>query len=329
MYLGHQTHSLSDEKLQWIAQLGVEHVACENRQGIEREDGTWDVQGIRDAQARLKNWGITMDVLALALPSVIPTRQRFPEIILGTPGRDKAIETIQQNIRTAGEAGVPALKYNLNLMGVARTQRSKGRGGAMYSHFNYDEWPSHDAPEWGPMPAEKVWDNISYFLEKVVPVAEEAKVKLACHPHDPGIKEGIPLSEQYCVLGSVNGLKKFISMFESPYHCLNFCQGTITEMLEDPAAEIHDVIRYFGERQKIVMVHFRNIKGKVHNFEEVYPDNGDVDMLKAARTYKEAGFPGMLCPDHVPQSAVDQGGDKQFSFCLGYIAAAIQAANAS
>jgi len=329
MYLGHQMGDLSDEKLQWAAQLGVEHIACESRAGVEQEDGTWNVQGIKDIQGRLANWGITLDVLALNLPSVIPPRQRFKEIMLGTEGRDQAIDTIKQNIRVAGEAGVPALKYNLNLWGVARTGRTKGRGGAMYSHFNYDEWPSHDAPEWGAVPEQKVWDNISYFLERVVPVAEEARVKLACHPHDPGIRQGMPLSQNYCVLGSVAGLKKFIDLFESPYHCLNFCQGTVTEMLEDPATEIHDVIRYFGQRKKIVMVHFRNIKGRVHDFDEVYPDNGDVDMLRAARTYQETGFPGMLCPDHVPHSEVDRGGDRQFSFCIGYIAAAIQAATAS
>jgi mannonate dehydratase len=329
MYLGHQMGNVTDEKLQWVAQLGVEHVACESREGIEREDGTWDVKGIRDVQARLKTWGITLDVLALPLPSVIPPRQRHPDIMLGGPGRDASIELIKQNIRAAGEAGVPALKYNMNLMGVARTGRSKGRGGAMYSHFNYGEWDHDTKPEWAPQRPEQVWENITYFLEKVVPVAEEAKVKLACHPHDPGVPADMPLSDVYCVLGSVDGLKKFLSIAESPYHCLNFCQGTVTEMLEDPAREIHDVIRYFGERKKIVMVHFRNIKGRVLDFDEVYPDNGDVDMLKAARTYKAVGFDGMLCPDHVPQSEVDRGGDKQFSFCLGYISAAIQAANAS
>jgi mannonate dehydratase len=329
MYVGHQMRDISDAKLQWVAQLGVEHVACESREGVEREDGSWDVQGIKEIQRRLATCGITMDVLALNLPSVYAPRQRFKEIMLGLPGRDDAIEVIKQNVRAAGEAGVPALKYNLNLMGVPRTGRTRGRGGAMYSHFNYDEWPDHEAKEFGPMPAEKVWDHIAYFLERVVPVAEAARVKLACHPHDPGIPAGKTLSQVDCVLGSVDGLKRFIAMFESPYHCLNFCQGTVTEMLADPRAEIHDVIRYFGKRGKIVMVHFRNIKGVVGNFDEVYPDNGDVDMLAAARTYQETGFGGMLCPDHVPQSEVDRGGDRQFSYCLGYIQAAIQAARSS
>ncbi|MGI8424566.1 MAG: mannonate dehydratase [Chloroflexota bacterium] len=329
MYLGHQMGNVSDEKLQWVAQLGVEHVACESRAGIERDDGTWDVAGIRRLQARLQNWGISLDVLALNLPSVVAPRQRFKEIMLGLPGRDQAIEVIQQNVRTAGEAGVPALKYNLNLMGVARTGRSQGRGGAMYSHFNYGEWDHDTKPEFAPMRPQTVWDNIAYFLERVVPVAAAAKVKLACHPHDPGVPADMPLSDVYCVLGSVDGLRKFLSMSESPYHCLNFCQGTVSEMLDHPATEIHDVIREFGGQKKIVMVHFRNITGRVLDFDEVYPDNGDIDMIAAARTYKEVGFGGMLCPDHVPHSEVDKGGDRQFSFCLGYTSAAIQAANAS
>lgn len=327
MYVGHQMGNISDEKLQWVAQLGVEHIACESREGIEREDGTWDVKGLQNVKQRLAGWGITLDVLALPLPSVPIPRQRYPEIMLGTEGRDKAIANIRQNIRAAGEAGVPALKYNLNLMGVARTGRAAGRGGARYSHFKYGEW-EHQPTEFGPLNAGQVWDNITYFLEKVVPVAEAARVKLACHPHDPGIPEGVALSGVYCVLGSVDGLKKLISIAESPYHCLNFCQGTISEMLEDPRNEIAGVIRYFGSRGKIVMVHFRNIRGKVLDFDEVYPDNGDVDMIQAARTYQEVGFQGMLCPDHVPHSEVDPGGDRQFSYCLGYTKACIQIASA-
>ncbi|MDT9086459.1 mannonate dehydratase, partial [Escherichia coli] len=86
-------------------------------------------------------------------------------------------------------------------------------------------------------------------------VAEESKVRLACHPHDPGM----PLDKGYrgvnCVLGSVDGLKRFIDIHPSPYHGLNFCQGTVSEMLEKPAEQIYDVIRYFGTRGKLFNVH--------------------------------------------------------------------------
>ncbi|MGH2368939.1 MAG: mannonate dehydratase [Chloroflexota bacterium] len=328
MYLGHQMRDVSDEKLQWVAQLGVEHIACESRRGIETEDGTWNVQGIKDLQARLANWGITIDVLALALPSQYMTRQRFPGIMQGLPSRDAEIEVIKQNVRAAAEAGVPALKYNLNLLGVPRTGRTKGRGGAMYSHFDIKEWTDHSLTEAGPMPAEKVWDNITYFLERVVPVAEACRVRLACHPHDPAVPHDTGLRGVHCVLGSVDGLKQFISICESPYHGLNFCQGTVSEMCVEPATEVLDAIRYFGERQKIFMVHFRNIRGGYLRFDEVYPDEGDVDMFQALKTYRAAGVNVMLCPDHVPQSAADPGGDRQFSYCLGYTKALLQAADA-
>jgi len=126
------------------------------------------------------------------------------------------------------------------------------------------------------------------------------------------------------VLGSVDGLKRFVSIKESPYHGLNFCQGTISEMLRKPGEEIYDVIRWFGTRGKIFNVHFRNIQGGRDDFQEVYPDEGDVDMWKAVRSYKDVGYDGMLMFDHVPGAPND--GDASRAFAYGYIRALIQAA---
>jgi mannonate dehydratase len=121
------------------------------------------------------------------------------------------------------------------------------------------------------------------------------------------------------VLGSVAGLKRFIEINASPNHGLNFCQGTVSEMLEDPNAQIHDVIRYFGKRKKIFNVHFRNIRGGFLDFQETFPDAGDVDMVPVLRTYKEVGYDGMLMPDHVPGIEGDTGGRQAFAFAFGYI----------
>jgi mannonate dehydratase len=126
----------------------------------------------------------------------------------------------------------------------------------------------------------------------------------------------------------VEGLERFLAIAPSPSHGLNFCQGTVAEMGVHPAREVLEAIRHFGGAGKIFMVHFRNIRGGYLNFEEVYPDNGDVDMLAALRAYKEAGYGGIICPDHVPLSEVDPGGERQFAFCLGYIRALIQAVEA-
>ena len=115
------------------------------------------------------------------------------------------------------------------------------------------------------------------------------------------------------VLGSVDGLKRFVSIQESPYHGLNFCQGTVSEMLENPNEEIRDVIRYFGSRKKIFNVHFRNIEGKFRDFRETLPDNGDVNMIEAIRAYQEVGYDGMLMPDHVPQNRGRHRGPQAFA----------------
>jgi len=126
------------------------------------------------------------------------------------------------------------------------------------------------------------------------------------------------------VLGTVDGLKRFITIQENPYHGLNFCQGTVSEMLADPGKEIYDVIRYFGTRKKIFNVHFRNIRGHRNDFIEVYPDEGDVDMVKAVRVYQEVEYPYLLMPDHVPQAANDPDGLQSFAFSYGYIRGLIQ-----
>src|SRR5262249_17907909 len=149
------------------------------------------------------------------------------------------------------------------------TESTKGRGGATYSTFVYDKaQPAAPLTAAGVVGADAYWERISYFLKRVVPVAEEYKVRLACHPQDPGMPKGRGYRGVETVLGSVDGLKRFVDIAESPYHGLNFCQGTISEMLEKPGEQIFDVIRYFGRRRKIFNVHFRNIRGRFLDFQE-------------------------------------------------------------
>jgi mannonate dehydratase len=178
--------------------------------------------------------------------------------------------------------------------------------------------------EAGPVSADQAWERITYFLDRVVPVANEAKVRIACHPHDPGMPADRGYRGVHRVLGSVDGLKRFVAINESPYHGLNFCQGTVSEMLKDPRREVLDVIRYFGSRKKIFNVHFRNIRGGFLNFQETFPDDGDVDMAAALKVYKEVGYDGMLMPDHVPHIEGDQDGKQAFAFAYGYIRALLQ-----
>ena len=251
-----------------------------------------------------------------------------PAIMLAdSPERDRDIESMQTMIKNCAAAGIPAIKYNMSILGVLRIGRVPGRGDATYSKWDLAEaHPATPLTRAGHVNADMFWERITYFLDRVIPVANEYKVRMACHPQDPGVPpEGYQGVDR--VLGTVDGLKRFITIQESPYHGLNFCQGTISEMLQRPDEEIFDVIRYFGSRNKIFNVHFRNIRGHRDNFLEVYPDEGDIDFVKAIQVYKEVGYDGALIPDHVPQAPNDSDDDQSFAYCFGYIRALIQAVN--
>lgn len=323
MKLGTQ-HDSGEATLKVLAALGVNHI-CSTLPS-KKLDEAWSPDGLSRLRERVEFYGIKLEMVPLPLSSAYITKAEMPSIMLGQePDRSKAIDDICQMIRNTAKAGIPSLKYNMSILGVVRSESTKGRGGATYSTFNYDK-AKQDPPltEAGRVTAETYWERIEFFLKRVAPVAAEYKVKIACHPHDPGMPPGKGYRGCETVLGSVEGLKRFVSIAENPYHGLNFCQGTVCEMLKDPNREIHDVIRYFGSRKKIFNVHFRNIEGGFLNFRETFPDNGAVNFPEVIKTYKAVGYDGMLMPDHVPKIEGDEGGRQAFAYCFGYIQALLQ-----
>lgn len=324
--LGTQNDS-SDGALRVLAALGVGHV-CSTLPSA-RLDENWTAPSLIRLRERVESFGIRLEMVPLPLSSLPTSKSENPNIMLAkSPERDREIDDICQMIRNAAKAGIPALKYNMSILGVVRSESTRGRGGAHYSTFVYDKASQNPAlTEAGLVSEEAAWDRITYFLKRVIPVAEEYKIRMACHPHDPGMPRDRGFRGVHRVLGSVDGLKRFIEIAPSPYHGLNFCQGTVSEMLAKPGEEIFDVIRYFGTRQKIFNVHFRNIRGGFLNFQETFPDDGDVNMIRAMRVYKEIGYDGMLMPDHVPIIEGDTGEKQAFAFAYGYIRALIQMVN--
>jgi mannonate dehydratase len=321
-------HDSSDEVLPILAGLGVNHIC--SRLPAARFDENWSVEGLSRLRERVEAAGIALEMVPLPMSSNPIARAENPAIMLGkSPERDREIDGICQMIRNTARAGIPAVKYNLTLLGVVRTESTPGRGGARYSTFVYAD-AKQDPPltEAGVVGAEEYWERIAYFLTRVIPVAEEYKVRMACHPQDPGMPRGKGFRGVETVLGSVDGLKRFVDIMPSQYHGLNFCQGTVSEMLERPGEQIFDVIRYFGARKKIFNVHFRNIRGGFLRFRETFIDDGDVDMLAALRVYREVGYDGMLMPDHVPSIAGDTRGAQAFAFTFGYIKALLAAVSA-
>jgi len=329
MKLGCQTAPTSDEHLQYLARYGVLNICGYPEIEGDRLYATVDeLKRIMDMAAK---YGISIDCIAPPfLSSSFIDQEKHPAIMLAqSPERDQDIEQLQILIKNCALAGIPSIKYNMSILGVLRTGRLHGRGDAMNHAWNFSQaHPETPLTKAGRVDADAFWERITYFLDRVIPVANEYKIRMACHPQDPGVPpEGYQGVNR--VLGTVDGLKKFIAIQESAYHGLNFCQGTISEDLENPAVEIFDVIRYFGTRKKIFNVHFRNIRGHRNNFVEVFPDEGDIDFVKAIQVYKEIGYPYMLMPDHVPLAQADPGSLQSFAFCYGYIRGLIQSVSAT
>jgi mannonate dehydratase len=327
MKLGCQSAPTNETHLKYLARYGVRNICGYPEIADGRIYPT--VDELKRMNDLADKCGVSVDCLG---PPVLTSshidREKHPAIMLAqSPERDRDIESIQTMIRNCAQAGVPAIKYNMSILGVLRSGRTPGRGDCTYSQWRLkDAHPATPQTRAGVVNADAFWERITYFLDRVIPVAAEYKVRMACHPQDPGVPpDGYQGVNR--VLGTVDGLKRFVSIRENPYHGLNFCQGTVSEMLQDPGKEIYDVIRYFGSRQKIFNVHFRNIRGHRDDFIEVYPDEGDIDFVKAIQVYREVGYPYLLMPDHVPVAPNDPNGLQSFAYCYGYIRALIQAAD--
>ena len=328
MKLGCQTAPTNDVHLKYLARYGVQNICGYPEIEGDRLYATVDeLKRMIDVAAR---YGISIDCIAPPfLSSSFIDEEKHPAIMLAqSPERDRDIEQLQNLIKNCARAGIPSIKYNMSILGILRTGRIPGRGDAMNHVWNLSEaHPATPLTRAGRVDADAFWERITYFLDRVIPVANEYKIRVACHPQDPGVPpEGYQGVNR--VLGTVDGLKRFVAIQESAYHGLNFCQGTVSEDLEKPAVEIFDVIRYFGTRKKIFNVHFRNIRGHRNNFVEVFPDEGDIDFVKAIKVYKEIGYPYMLMPDHVPLAEADPGSLQSFAFCYGYIRGLIQSVSA-
>lgn len=319
MFLGTQFRARDDDDYRVMAQLGIEHV-CADPAGNPHD---WTLEILEGHRDHLAGFGLSLDMIQLPLSSRVIEKQYSPDILSAGPERDHQIDSICRLIERAAAAGIPAVKYNLNIIGIPRTELETGRGGSRNDAFRWDK-ADHEAPLTiaGVVDEDENWERIDYFLERVIPVAEANKVRLACHPHDPYTPPGYRGVTR--VLGTVEGLKKFVLMRENPYHGLNFCQGTVGEMLDNPAEEIFDVIRWFGERGKLFNVHFRNIRGGRLSFMETFPEEGDMDMWRSLKTYAEVGYQYMIMPDHVPQISGRDPQNTAFAFSYGYIVALLQ-----
>jgi mannonate dehydratase len=254
----------------------------------------WEESRITALRDALKAEGLTVGNMMI---------DGFPNTIYGKPGRDEEIEKVQQSIRAAGRAGLPVIEYNFYAHRLVEGYYEKtGRAGAGMTAFDYERVKNLPAlPSEGTHTDAEMWANITYFLKAVIPVAEESNVRLALHPNDPPA----PLSrgsEQ--IMGTLAGWKHLIEIVPSPSNGITFDCGVTREMGHDPV----EVCRYFGSKDCINHVHFRNVQVQVphEEYTEVFLDNGQNNMFAVMKELVRQKYPRLVFPEHPRALDVDR-----------------------
>ncbi len=297
-----------------VLQCGVTHVVAgiglRPLPGADKEAQPWSYMSLLRAKTAYEDGGMKL--------AVIESRPPLNRAKLGLPGGDEEIEVACELIRNMGRLEIPVWCYEWMPLAVLRTSKATPtRGGALAT--GYDHAAMREAPltDWGEVSADRLWENLGRFLERVVPVAEEAGVKLAMHPDDPPLS---PIRGVARIMCRVEDFQRLVDLAPSPANGIALCQGNFTLMTDDLPA----VIRRFGEQGKIFFVHFRDVRGTPEKFVETFHDDGQTDMAACMRAYRDIGYEGVCRPDHVPTMEGDTHDHPMYSsigrlFAIGYL----------
>ncbi|MBR1705944.1 MAG: mannonate dehydratase [Bacteroidales bacterium] len=308
MQLSHLFFSdIPDVRWELCAQMGIRHAFAKLAPELTGRPDISDLETFRCARQRFADAGF--DLVGLE-----GDQMDMHRIKLGLPGREADAERYRRMLRNMGELGVKTLCYNFMPTGWFRTATDiRERGGARVTGFSAAA--ARRLPDVGDVTASQMWDNYAWFLEAVLPTAEEAGVRLALHPDDPPVPvlQGIAR-----IFIDPDGIRRALALSDSPSHGLTFCQGTYTTM----GADVPALVREWKDR--LFFVHLRDVRGTAEDFHETFHDDGPTDMAAMLRLYREVGFDGPLRSDHVPTMAGEDNASPSYGmagtlFGVGYI----------
>jgi mannonate dehydratase len=261
--------------------------AAPPRVDVNSADLPWDYLPMARTKDLYERNGFQLGVIEWRPPLNLAKR--------GSPGRDEQIDAVCTLLRNMGRLGIPVWCYEwMTDRNWLRTSTAMpSRGGSTVTGFDRSVFEAGPPPPLGPISEEQLWANLEYFLAKVLPVAEEAGVRLAMHPDDPPLS---PLGGIGRIMSSVAGFERLLEISDSPVNGITFCQGNFRLMTDDLPA----TIRELGATGKIFFVHFRDVEGTAENFVETWHDAGPTDMLACIEAYRDIGFDGLMRSDHVP-----------------------------
>lgn len=272
----------------------------------------WPLDKIMELKQTVENADLKISVI-----ESVPVHE---DIKLGKPTRDRYIENYKTTLRNLGEAGIPVVCYNF--MPVFDWTRSEldyrlpdGSTALIYvdedvqkmdpvsGELSLPGWDSSYTKEEMQdlineyktnVDEEKLWQNLEYFIKEIIPVAEEANVKMAIHPDDPPWSIfGLPR-----IITNKENLDRFLNLYDSPYNGFTFCIGSLGASADNDVVEM---LRYFGKKGRVHFVHARNIKRTgPRSFEESahLSTYGSLDMYEVIRSMADFDFAGPIRPDH-------------------------------
>lgn len=306
----------TDEDLTFARQLGVGYVSVPTRGGTY-ETFVRIKNRVESAGLRVANIG-NLSV------------HNMPQVTLNLQGRDEKISEYLDYLRNLGKAGIDYTTYAHMGNGIWSSERGRTRGGAPARTFDlHTAKGSWDGRSFEPplthgriYTADELWDNYTYFIRKVAPVAEDSGVRIGIHPDDPPVPVlgGVPR----CIFGSFEGYLRALKIANSPNIGVCLCCGTWMEGGAGMGKDVVGAVREFGRMGKLWKIHFRNVSAPIPQFVETFVDDGYTDMKEVMRALVEVGFDGILIADHVPEMV--GGRNAGWAYSIGYIKALYQMA---
>jgi mannonate dehydratase len=304
---------VSDDDLTWIKQMGIDYLNVQTGTGRATLENVLAIKARVEA-AGLKVWNIPNN-----------DNRNIEEITLGLPGRAAKIEWLKQYIRDTGKAGIKYITYAHMANGIWSSKPETTRGGGESRSFHlatakgYWNGKVYEGPltHGRKYSKEELWENYTYFIRQIAPVAEEAGVRIGIHPDDPPVPElgGIPRH----IFGTFDGYVRALEIANSPSIGVCLCCGTWAEGGEHTGKNVFEAARALAQMGKLWKIHFRNVTSPIPDFVETYIDNGYTNMPKLMKTLVDVDFRGNLIADHVPPMAGAR--QSSWAYSMGYIRA--------